>query len=175
MRELVTEAVVLGTRPHKENDRLIDFLTKDSGRVEALAVSGRKIASKLAPHCVFGSFVLARLVLKNRITIVDLLTVASLPEDLAFRSRAVLILKVIKALIPFGARDPRVWAEVSAIFRGKNSNLSFLLRLLGYDPLFAECGICGKGVPDFFGLSDHEFLCRGCAARFPKRETIRFI
>ena len=74
MRELITEAVVLGIRPHKENDRLIDFLTNASGRIEALAVSGRKTASKLSPHCVFGSFVLARLVLKNRITIADSLT-----------------------------------------------------------------------------------------------------
>ena len=116
MRELITEAVVLGIRPHKENDRLIDFLTNASGRIEALAVSGRKTASKLSPHCIFGSFVLARLVLKNRITIADSLTIVSLPENLTFRSRTLLILKVIRALIPFNARDPRIWAEISAIF-----------------------------------------------------------
>ena len=173
MREIITEAIVLGTRPYKENDRIVDFLTKNSGRVEAVAVSGRKMTSKLAPHCVLGGIVLARLVFKNRITIADSLTISRLPPDPGFRARALLTLKTIRGLVPLGEGDSRVWIEAARIFKGKEPDLNSLLRVFGYDPLLSSCGVCNSRAVEFFTFDDYEFLCESHGRRAPGREIVK--
>ena len=74
MVEYLTQAIVLDSRPQKENDRTVDIYTKNFGRLRVRVIGGRRILSKLAPHLDIFNLVTVRLVEKNQITVTDVLT-----------------------------------------------------------------------------------------------------
>ena len=47
-----------------------------------------------------------------------------------------------------------------------------LLKILGFDPKFADCAVCEFKEIVFFFKDDHCFLCKKCAFKAPRDELI---
>lgn len=167
MKEYVTEAIVLGTRPVGEADRLVDIYTKALGRVELKATGGRKIVSKLAPHLGTGHAVLVRFVAQRQMTATDALMTRGYlcHADTAFAVHALGLFALCRALLPLEVRDDRVWYELVRSLDARRIELRTFLKLFGYDVTHAECARCGSREVAAFHAAQQEFWCARCGAR----------
>ena len=175
MSEVVLEAIVLGSETRGEYDRLVHAYTRELGRVEARVVSGRKIRSRLFPHLMPGSRIFLRLAHKHQYTVTDALTeelVLFEAESPYFHIRFPRILALVRALTHPYFPDPRFWHALLSVMQTKNTDISFMLRLLGYDMSHARCGLCEEKNLFAFSLSDHAFTCSFCSSRFQESDLV---
>ena len=110
MTEYLTQAVVLGLRPHKESDRVVDLYTRDFGRLESNVVGGRGFFQTL-PHLNLFNVIIVRLAEKNRAILTDALTDESFRKnrrDPKFYPSAFRIISLC-GLTPKGVPDLRLW------------------------------------------------------------------
>jgi len=161
MREYFTPAIVLASRPAGESDRLVDLYTKDLGRLGARVVGGLKMNSKLSPHLDVGNLVDVRLVYKNQFTVTDVLSRSRFRGAGFWR-----VLSSLKSLFPEQNPDLRLWHEVLHGFKNRKVKMRNILKILGYDPLLAECVSCGGRSVAYFYPKDQSFLCLRCSQRF---------
>jgi DNA repair protein RecO len=165
MVEYLTQAIVLSSRPQKENDRLADLYTKEFGRMEAKVIGGRKILSKLAPHLDLFNVVTVRLVEKNRITVTDALTDERFEKerrDPEFYPLAFKIFSLVRALAPVAVPDARLWHYLLKSLRNRDGNARTVLKIFGYDPAHASCDACDGRPVKAFRAKDQSFFCEAC-------------
>jgi len=173
--EYITEAIVLGTKPYHDLDKVVDFYTKDLGRVEGRVISARKILSKFSPHLNLPNLVKVRLVKKGNFTVTDVVT-----EDCFDRLRKntkafryfLELFFLLRALLPVGSPDLRLWHYLVKSLNKGLVDFRIFLKILGYDPIHAQCEICGDKKTAFFYIGDQSFLCNKCSVKFPEKELI---
>lgn len=167
MRDVVTDAIVLGITHSKNYDRSVSLFTKDLGRIKARVSAGSKILSKFSPHIDPLNHVMIRLTYKKGFTLTDALT-----TDRFYRirgsteafSHALRAIALVEAMSPLHEPDARVWNELNDMFRNGNVSTHAILRHFGYDAMHAECDACGR-APKYFIAGNHTFLCAHCAPR----------
>lgn len=178
--KLVTRGIVLRATETKESDYILTVLTAEHGRLAVIARGARRKNSRLAAACQLLAF--SELVLYRRgdwymldegstVTLFDglradleKLSLASYfaemtetvtAEDIPCAEILSLLLNALYALDTLG-KDP---ALVRAAFELK------LLSLSGYEPLLADCAMCGAAEPTepVFDAAQGVVLCRKCA------------
>jgi recombinational DNA repair protein (RecF pathway) len=162
MQEYLSDAIVLSREPNGDLDCRFRIFTKKYGKLAAKAKSVRKVTSKLAGHLVPGNVVSVRVVEKNGPQIVDALKSAKVtaanPRDLY----------LLAGLLADSEPDIGLW---NLICGGKFGWLA-ALKILGWDPAHAVCGICRKGEPAVFDAEGQEFFCDACASKLPPDKLI---
>ncbi len=156
MPEYRTQAIVLDKEPVREQDAVAHLFTKSHGRVAAKLISGRKITSKLAAHFEPNRIVTARLVEKGSVRAVDGVCIRKLNLPWG-------VMLAVKELAPPWEADAELYALLSA---AEQPTVTEMLAYLGYDPRFSFCLLCGKTVPEYFLVKEHEFACRECLPSF---------
>ncbi|MGC9611074.1 MAG: DNA repair protein RecO [Minisyncoccia bacterium] len=177
MEEYISEAVVLGYRPRKENDRTVDLFTKNYGRLEAKVIGGRKILSKLAPHLDIFNLVTVRLVEKNNLTLTDVLTDERFKKERSgthFYPAAFRIINIIRALVPKAEPDRHLWHALTRNLRESDGDIRQILKIFGYDPAHAACDNCGRAPVAAFRAKDQSFFCRECGFKTRADELTYF-
>ncbi len=178
--KLVTRGLVLRATETKEADYILTVLTAEHGRLPVIARGARRRGSRLAAACQHLAF--SELVLYRRgnwhyldegatITLfgglrADLeklslasyfaeMTEAVTSEDLPAGEVLSLLLNALYALDTLD----RPAELVRAAFELR------LLSLAGYEPLLADCAVCGKTEPvaPVFDAAQGVVLCRKCA------------
>jgi len=174
MREHVTEAIILGRRPHREWDAVADLFTETLGRVEARVVGGTRALSKFSPHLDPLNRVQVRLVSKNALTLADIVTRdrhASVRRDRSALRRAIEVTFLVRKLVPRGTPDVRLWSFLAGL-PDSAAPVPDLLSLLGYDPRHARCELCGEDAVSHFTARDQAFVCLRCHVKFPANEVV---
>ncbi|MDI6734216.1 MAG: DNA repair protein RecO [Patescibacteria group bacterium] len=175
MKDYVTEAIVLGLRSYRETDRMVDFFTKDFGRITAKVAAGRKPLSKFSPHLDVLNLVTLRLVKKENFTVTDVLIKNRFPllrKKLGSLSRALELAYIIKVFAPLQAVDLNLWHSLIRVFEKTFIDFGFFLKIFGYDPREARCAVCGNKEISSFFLGDHSYLCVNCRTKFPSSELL---
>lgn len=187
MKEYFTEAFILDVQEIGECDSLITFYTRDFGKITAKAKSIKKIISKSAGHLQPLNFVNIRLIEKNTLPagrqsfqIIDALTsenCAKLKINIDSFVKFLNIAKFIKDATFEHYPDYRFWLAIKKVMGLdviKNEIIIYrgLLKILGFDPEFADCVACELKEITFFFKNDHCFLCKKCAFKAPKNELI---
>ncbi len=165
MKEFLTEALVLNVEDSAEFDKFVVLYTKELGKVSARARGARKITSKLAGHLQPLDFTRVRLIEKNGFQIADALAFKKMertPESLA-------MVKFVKEMTFELQPDHNLW---NILKKNKKISNKDLLSVLGFDPAYAECGVCAVKKPEFFSKTEQIFLCKRCASKAPKNEVI---
>ncbi len=168
MVEYLTQAIVLDSRPQKENDRMVDIYTKNFGRLRVKVIGGRRILSKLAPHLDIFNLVTVRLVEKNQITVTDVLTNERFEKERrnsGFYPSAFGIFSLVRALTPLAAPDLHLWHYLAESLRNSDRDVATLLKIFGYDPAHASCDSCGDYPVRFFRTKDQSFFCKDCGLK----------
>ena len=163
MTEYLTQAVVLGYRPQKENDRLVDLYTKDFGRLEVRVIGGRRILSKLSPHLDLFNLATVRLVEKKSVTLTDVLSDDDFGKERRspdFYPKFLKILSLVRALTPKAMPDTHLWHYLVKGLKTGNGDVRTLLKVLGYDPQHAACDSCNRSPVSVFRIKDQSFFCR---------------
>lgn len=173
MNELSTEAIVLSHKESGELDKIIFLYTRELGKVAAKAVSARKITSKLAGHLEPLNLVKARLIQKNGgFKVVDAIALRKIKRSFGALALARFIEETTFEL----ASDKKLWLAIKKSFQEleKTGKAPYapLLKILGFDPKFADCNHCEAKHPAYFLKNDLVFLCRRCAFKTPKNELI---
>ena len=160
MQEYLSEAVVLSAQPNGNLDTRVSLFTKRFGKLKAKAKSARKITSKLAPHLQPGNIVRVRIVEKAGLHVADALKLSSLENS-------TYTLGFFDAPVSEAEPDTALWALLT---RGDFHSRE-ILKVLGWDPSGAQCGICAFHAAPVFHTRAQEFFCEGCASKFPQNEV----
>ncbi len=188
MTEYLTEAIVLDKKESGDFDSLVSLYTKDLGKVVARAKSVRKITSKLAGHLEPLNFVRVRLIEKNGFQVVDALAPKQKKEarsSIENFSKSLALLQFIKEVSYELQPDPYFWREIRKILSGdfsaydrssegreEKSIYRNLLKILGFNPKFADCHQCHSKPVNYFYKKDQLFFCGKCVSKIPKDEVI---
>ena len=178
MKEYLTEAIVLGTRPTREQDLSVDLYTKDFGRLRAKAIGGRRPLSKFSPHLNALNLVTVRLVRKNAFTVTDVAArdpFRTLRQRPKFLAQALELVFLMKAVLPRENPDLNFWYFLGRTLKAGRIDIGRALKLLGYDMAQAQCEDCGAVPATHFFLGDQSFLCARCFIKFPKNEIISLL
>jgi DNA repair protein RecO (recombination protein O) len=176
------EGIVLRTYKLGEADRIVVFLTKDRGKVRAVAKGVRKTKSKfgsrLEPmsHCVLQFYEGRELDLVTQAESVD--NFRAIREDLDRIGRGVSMLEVADQLAQEGEVNPQLYRMLLGALRTLESSASPLvtpafywkvLALEGYRPEVDICVQCGAddGPLVAFDVESGGLLCRVCRRGMP--------
>lgn len=161
MVQYKTEALVLFCRPYREADGLVTLLTRDQGKVSALARGIYKTNSKLRSGVMPYSYNLMQLnagkgslhtLLQSECQEMFL----SLRQDLMGLSYAAYWAELLVQFSSEGQQDQELFRLALSGFHGLSLQpsvkmmLSLEIRLLeqaGYQPVLEECTLCGARVP----------------------------
>jgi DNA repair protein RecO len=171
MREVITEAIVLGKEDLGEYDSRIFLYTKDFGKLTAKATSARKITSKLAAHLEPLNRATVRLVSRGDVfdgrgfQLVDALAADAPSKGSESEIRGALaIAEAVKLAAPDAAPDREVWNLLQDVSEfSVHITIRDLLRFFGFDPEFSACEFCAHGSPHYFSPKNHFFVCRACS------------
>jgi len=193
MHEYIVSAIVLAVKPHRGNDRIAELYTKELGRVEARLVGGRKTLSKFAQHLNPWDAVTVRLVKKQAFTVTDALSEAwcapgngtkqggkrngSIRKNGKYFFANLEVLFAVRTLTPLLESDPQLWHLLRRMRDGempsrKGNGCAAVLKILGYDPMCAECARCSKKPVGAFAFVDQEFVCVPCATKYGRNELL---
>lgn len=167
MLEMVTEAIVLDKEALGESDSRVFLYAKDLGKVVARVTSARKITSKLSPHLEPFNYITARLA--SRLEGVggqfyQLTDALKADMESAPLGQSLSALLFLKFALPVGVPDKEVWDFLIQIIQGRPADSEAVLKLLGFDPVFASCEICQKIQPEYFYAKSNFFVCRPCVS-----------
>ncbi|GBC97692.1 DNA repair protein RecO [bacterium HR17] len=190
-RVTVTTALVLRAEAWREKDRLLVLLTRERGKVTALAQGAQRPQNRLVAAAQTGVqavFWLARGRERDRVT--DVL-ITHLPQRLRSDGMALtafgVLAEVLKLATPAEAPDAALFDEVVALYARLEAGapvhkwlVTVLIRLLwrfGWMPYLLDCAICRQpigGSETVFAPSAGGALCGGCAVhcRLPDRQTV---
>jgi DNA repair protein RecO (recombination protein O) len=181
LRSYSAEAIVLRCSDFGEADRLVVLLTRDHGKVRAIAKGVRRPTSRHGGNVE--PFVQARIQLARgrdlEVLTQSELTHArrSLREDLESAAHAYYLTEVADAMVEPGASASRVFSllgrALDLIDAGADPALTtvqailHLLDQLGYRPQLFRCLACDEElqpVPGFFSVAEGGALCPRCGA-----------
>lgn len=134
MNEYSTLAIVLGQENLNDADSLIDFYTKDFGRLKVRAISLKKITSKLAAHLEPLTFSNIRLIEKKNLIVVDALTIDrfdALRRSSESFCRALELLAFFKENIFEGEPDLGLWHWLKDSLFQNSISYELLIKRLG--------------------------------------------
>ncbi|MEK7481937.1 MAG: DNA repair protein RecO, partial [Patescibacteria group bacterium] len=185
MTEYFTEAIVLDRKESGEADGLLILYTQDLGKITAKAKSLRKITSKLSGHLQPLNLIKVRLIEKNGFQAVDALSIngrgfkKGFKREIATFAKFLRILDFIREMTFELHPDYRLWTAMKKLFShdgGQNIEEKIiyrgLLKILGFDPQFAECALCRKKEAKFFLKEDHLFFCGDCGWKNKEDEVV---
>ncbi len=142
------------------------------GKIRARAQGSRKILSRLAGHLEPGTLALVRIVRKNeegRFRIAE-----ALREEKSGSASAIGVLSLAESLIPLEQPDINMFAFLKSLvvegIETEAKSYAALLKLSGFDPESARCGVCGGNKIAYFSPQDIMFLCAPCL----KKRTGRY-
>src|ERR1700737_1141158 len=174
------EAVVLRKLDYGEADRIYTLLTKDHGKIGAIARGVRKTSSKLASALEVYSQVDIQLAHGRNLDVIAQVVRKQKPRieaDLERPSRGALIAELAERMTE--DRPPiedlyelTCWAldELAVDPEPRRAAAFFLsaaLDLMGYAPQLADCAGCGRPLPETahaFSAASGGCLCANCAA-----------
>lgn len=178
MKLLKTRALVLGSRPLGERDRLLRLFSWEKGKLSAVAPGARKIKSKLAAGVDY--FTCASFLLHAG---KSLYTVTQLEIELTFRNISLNIddytygmyfCELLDKLVEEGEPHASVFNLLLDCWRGLDGNGADreilaryyelrLLSMLGYRPHFKDCLYCGDSRgPFFWSAGSGGVFCERC-------------
>src|SRR6202022_3409001 len=173
------EAVVLRKLDYGEADRIYTLLTKDHGKIGAIARGVRKTSSKLASALEVYSQVDIQLAHGRNLDVIAQVVRKQKPRieaDLERTSRAALIAELAERM--WEDRHPiedlyelTCWAldELAVDPEPRRAGAFFLsaaLDLMGYAPQLSDCAGCGRRLAETahaFSAASGGFLCSSCA------------
>jgi len=178
-----TQAIILSIKNFRENDKIINFYTKDFGKKEILATGSRKINSKLNPHLQYFA-VLEISFIKGRN--LDRLTNANLKinySQIKLSLKAIALgefcLETVNQLTKSSHPDKKIFDLLTALFDLLSNNsiieqkksllvsafLVKLLSFLGYTPELYICLKCKNKIIEqgiFFSFKKGGSICPNC-------------
>ena len=179
---LKTEGLILRQTDWKENDRILDVLTRDHGKMTFRARGVRSRRSRLAGTCqllCYSEFT----VFENRgiYTVDEAVPIemfAELRRDMELVSLASYFAQVAETVAQEDSPSPELLSlclnAMYALSRLHKPQAlvkaAFELRcacLAGYTPMLDRCGVCGSESPDRFHLSEGCCICDGCQNALP--------
>jgi DNA repair protein RecO (recombination protein O) len=153
-----TQAFILQTKDYGESDRLVDFYTKDSGRLRGIAKGARRSRKRFA-H-VFEPCSLVDLTYRERGSLIWVDSCKLIEPNLTLRmdverwGYAALISELVLEMAPEGEPQHELFlllkAGVEQLAGDRNplnAALLFIFRFLdimGYLPAMGSCGKCGR-------------------------------
>lgn len=179
-----TEAIVLSRFDLGETDRIFTLLTRDRGKIRAVAKGARRPTSKLAPSLEY--FTRSRMILSRgrELDVITSVEVIERPDELGGRidafSYACHLAEVTNKLVPEEQDVPEVYRLLAAAL----SELDHpgdpwllarwyemaLLALTGYRLDLYRCANCGNDLraePNVLGVRSGGILCPDCRSVDP--------
>ena len=164
MTEHFTWGIVLDKKAIGEADGEYSIFTWDVGKVIARATSSRKTLSRLAGHLEPGTLAMIRIVRKNergRFRMAE-----ALSENKTKNPTVIKVFSLTDSLIPLEQPDINIFAFLKNLVlnEAQSEALAYtsLLKLVGFDPKIAKCGVCGNKEIACFAVQDIIFLCAIC-------------
>jgi DNA repair protein RecO (recombination protein O) len=171
------QGMVLRTWKLGEADRIVSILTRENGKVRAVAKGVRKTSSRFGSRLESTSHIAVQLY-RGRgdlDTITQVETIdrfASLRDDLDGWARASAMLEAVDQVAQDREPNERLFAMLVRGLRTLESSSSplvvagFFLKLLaleGFEPVVDMCVTCGAAEPLVaFGIAEGGTLCDGC-------------
>lgn len=184
-----TEAIVLSRFDLGETDRVFTLLTRDRGKIRAVAKGARRPTSKLAPALEY--FTRCRLILSRGrdLDVITSVDVIERPDALGVRidafSHACHLAEVTNRLVPDEQDVPDIYrllaAALTELERPGDPWLlarwyeMALLALTGYRLDLYRCANCGNELqaePNTLGVSSGGVLCPNCRSHDPNGRTM---
>lgn len=174
MKDFVSEAIVLGTAPAKEHDRVVFLFTKKHGRIQARVAGGARLLSKFAPHLDPLNLVAVRVAYKNKFTLTDVLTADrfSATRDGAAFGNALKVAALTRVLAPEGEPDMQLWHDLVLALTTGDVEPNHFLNLFGYDARQGTCDSCGAKPVAYFSIKTHELVCVTCSTKLPENALL---
>ncbi|MCF6276794.1 MAG: DNA repair protein RecO [Candidatus Magasanikbacteria bacterium] len=191
-------AIVLERRDFRENDQLITFYTKDSGKVDVLARGVKKIVSKnsanLEPFCFVDAEILQGKEMRILGSVQSINSFSNLRQDFKKILLAQFTVKMLSELTQENLPDNKVFIflyswlnflnELSCVVNYITLLNSFTLKmsaLLGFLPQLNFCVHCPRRCYDggnswFFHFSGGGVLCENCKIKhFIQSKDLAFL
>jgi len=164
MTEHFTWGIVLDKKAVGEADSEYSIFTWDVGKIMARATSSRKTLSRLAGHLEPGVLAMVRIVRKNekgRFRMAE-----ALSENKTKNPVVIKVFSLANSLIPLEQPDINIFAFLKNLVLNETQSEALaytsLLKLVGFDPKTAKCGVCGSEAIASFVIKDIIFLCAIC-------------
>ncbi|MDW0108976.1 DNA repair protein RecO [Sporosarcina aquimarina] len=171
------EGIVLRTMPYGETNKIVTILTKEAGKLTAMARGAKKPASRLSSITqvfLYGSFLLRTG--KGMGTLEQgepINSMRHIREDLEATSYSSYIVELIDKLTEDGERSTGIFDllhdALHAINEGYDPEAISLfvewkmLRVAGIHPILHQCASCGAVEGEFaFSFQEIGFLCHRC-------------
>ena len=175
MAECITDAIVIDKEESGEQDARVFLYTEALGSVVAKATSIRKIMSKLATHLEPLNIVKIRLIERASFgsTGYQIGDALALHTGDTWRKNPAVLREGLRLVSIFkesgfrGDPDPDVRHTLRAMFvnpprASMPAYAGELLRVLGFDPRYAECSLCSGAAPSQFSFRALAFFCDRC-------------
>lgn len=178
-----TKAIVLGSYPLGEADRIVTFYTGDFGRIRAVARGVRKVKSRLCGRLellTYGDLVFFERVDKD-LHVVNSFDIAEsfqlLREDLQKMSYCSYLAELLQQIEPLSAPNADIFSlvlEIMSLMKSADDPeilvRAFELRFLtavGFEPQLDACVVCSGTVDDVdtllgFSIGEGGVLCNKC-------------
>lgn len=163
MQEYITKAIVLKKQQIGDLDNRYTLFTEHFGKIIVNAKSARKIISKLAGHLEPGTVTNIRVIEKNGLRIADSLKEYNLniPINDLF---------LLSDMLPEWEGDLALWNFIIS----KKFNWNTILKMLGWDPDYAECAECKSKDVSLFYIKTQDFFCSSCGQKKIKNDKFVF-
>jgi DNA repair protein RecO (recombination protein O) len=189
------QAIVLRTHKLGESDRIITFLTRENGRVKAVAKGVRKTTSRIGSRLEPFSHVDVHFHIGKSLDIATQIESLfpygnSFSQDYEKWLAGQILLETAEKLTaeekePFSDLFSLLLSALRSLFKSEHEpNLivdAYLIRamgLAGYAPSFKDCALCGEPAELNFSIAAGGFTCDSCRPagynRLTKAETEHF-
>lgn len=178
MGQYTTEAVILGVRNWGDADKMLQFFSRDRGKIKAAAFGCRRPKSALAGAMQMFNVVELSLTEGHRVDTVRQASIRrrfpQLETDLVAMAYASFVAELLLELEPEGAANRPLYdwlPEVLATFGARNPRLTALaagyqlMAFAGVGSKYEGCIRCGRALEGdaFLSTADGGVLCPNCA------------
>lgn len=201
-RNIKTNGIILRKTDYSEADRIFSILTKEFGKISAIAKGVRKVKSRLGGHLEFFCDINFELYKSDsseiyRINGAEIITVnKKIVQDLKLMDDGYKIVQLLNKFTEEKYPLPKILKLSNESFEllnlGKSTDLILLtfqakfFTILGYLPSFDHCLKCRKKLTDsknYFDFNNLGIVCENCRSEisitqeinFPLIKTINFL
>ncbi|MFA7201973.1 MAG: DNA repair protein RecO [Candidatus Paceibacterota bacterium] len=175
MTEFYSRALVIGREESGEMDGVVHLFTEKYGKITARARSLRKITSKSSAHLQILQFIQVRFISSKKagggFIIMDVLWDENMKQIQPHTRYELLpVVYALNRLLGEFQTEPKLWMLLETAFRKSYNVMNIarvMLRILGFDPEHAQCGVCGKKSVHAFVVGDDKFICVSCTSQLP--------